>query len=473
MTLFGYFICLLYGGSILLLFNTSLRRIFLVCFTICCCLEINNLSGYILTTTSGYEFEYSEFGVGITAIVSVLFLLFNKAYININQKFFLSIIFFIVIIIIGIGLGLIFPTNAKIIDYSLSWDKFFLGIDKMQSVVIGQHSFLIFLRCLIIIIFFITAKYCISKKEDCEKIISCILFSVKIHLLFCLFEWITKNIFNSDISSVIQSFVMNKGLATYSGIYMRGNGIAIQGLTREPSHLSITLYYFLCFNIMSGKLKQNKFWVLLALFIWLNSGSFAGVMYISVLTLLYLANKTKNVSSRKALLSFFMTSIVLVLCIIGLYYIISNNEYLSSRFANVENVITAILNNNPRALKYTSESARLYGAYYTICEVLKTRPLFGLGIGTTYTHSGIACVLGQIGIFGFLAWHNMLNKYVSSNYEENNKFNYFFMLSYILPNILMGGIHMLYVTYLIPLVILCKEKEIASFRNYKETLNVQ
>lgn len=459
MTLFGYLVVLLYVGNFILslIKKIPLNKIFLTCLAISCCIEINNVSGFLFLSKNGFEFEYSEFGLAFTAIVGFLLLILTKA--KINRKVFWGVATFIISIIIGLALEILFPVDAKIIDYSLSWDRYIWGLDKMHSVVISAQSTLFLLRCLIFIIIMIAAKCCLNKDEQYEKIISFMLTTMKLHLLFCLFEWITKNIFNSDISSVIQSYIMHEGKSTYIGLYLRGGKAALQGLTREPAYLSITLYFFICINLLSGKINQNILWILLALFIWFNSGSFGSVVYICILVLLYVTYKGINqtIDVSKLFSKFIMTFIIFTVFIVCLYYIVTSSEYLSSRFANVSSVINAILNNNVTYLNISSESARLYGIYYTVHEVLLSRPLFGFGIGTAYASSGIACVLGQIGILGFVAWYNMINKFSINNVETKHKFNYLFLIAYIFPNLILNGFNMLYVSYILPLIYICSK----------------
>jgi hypothetical protein len=102
---------------------------------------------------------------------------------------------------------------------------------------------------------------------------------------------------------------------------------------------------------------------------------------------------------------------------------------------------------------YSSEAVRLISSTETFKATL-SRPIFGLGIGTAYSVSGIISILSNIGFLGLYIWYRLLT---TEYYKTKNKILIIIILT---PIIFTGDMYSLYDTsylLLIPLIAIATE----------------
>lgn len=109
-----------------------------------------------------------------------------------------------------------------------------------------------------------------------------------------------------------------------------------------------------------------------------------------------------------------------------------------------------------------------------ITETLKgffERPLFGLGLGTAYCNSGIVSLLSNIGLVGTGLWAYHYLRFGISN-RKAGRILAVFVAVLILPNIVKGGMGMLYATYNILFAALIKIDFFARLNCYENKKEV-
>ena len=473
---FGFIVVAIYLYQVFhcLFKGKSLYSLYVFSMAFSCCLEINSLGGYMFKTAGGNEIAYNEVVIGLTSAIALIMLVSNKM--RIKKKLLIRLLIFNLIIFLGIAFAVILPSDAKILDATTgNWDAFLAGESEKTSIVIGNQTYLMLVRCAIISLLLLVSK-AFLKRKDYQKIVSSILVTIKIHLIFVLFEYVTQTFFSLSIASQFRTAFFGLAKATYTGIIFRGSHAELQGFTKEPSHLSDVLFLFVAFIILTKSVNKNIIWLVLTVFLWLISGAFSAIMYIAALGLMYYIcyreeritikeNEGRKIKIRSSII------IICILIIggIGFTVLIFNNEYLVSRMEKAIAVITTIYNTaSIGKLGSSSETARIYGAFDTIRTVLTNRPLFGFGLGTAYAHSGIACALGQIGILGVLSWMQLLKQYINFDGIRNKKnIEWIYITVFILPNILKGDLTMIYSTRIIPMLFL-----ISTYAKYKINTSV-
>ena len=83
------------------------------------------------------------------------------------------------------------------------------------------------------------------------------------------------------------------------------------------------------------------------------------------------------------------------------------------------------------------------------------RPLLGIGLGTAYCNSGIVSLLSNIGVAGTLAWIYYCLRFGDGD-RKPLKLCIVFLAMFILPNILKGGMGMLYATHNLLFILLIR-----------------
>lgn len=238
---------------------------------------------------------------------------------------------------------------------------------------------------------------------------------VKISVICAGFEFVIKNVFGStffqDLLRVF--FGYNKSVST--GVNLRGLFASLQGLNRESSHfayaMGIAVIVFFAEYKLSGK-KENKWWGVLATIFVLLSRAFSMLLVLVLLIGLYflykmyIDNLSKDAVRRLARV-FFSLFVIVVLVVVGIVVILKSDSYIVKRIERVYEIIRSLLNGSftGTATQATTDSSltRLYSVLHTLGNFL-CRPLFGIGIATTYCHGATALTLAEIGMLGMISY---------------------------------------------------------------------
>lgn len=418
-------------------------------FILICFWEMNSISGYFCKL-GNLEIEYSEFLIGILIVLSLYTL--NSVTIN-RRSMFLYFLFFISCLL-GILHSLLFPYQDKIIDYSVGWDSYIFGLTSKVDATISLQSVLMLIRILIylIILIYINKKY---NEKWLEKTVHSILSLSKIQIWFLIAEFISKYFMRSNSLIELKNFILGYGDSTINYMIVRGNKVALYGLTREPSHLAAFLFYFIAFHIIIGKVKKDLVWNILALLFLFSSMSMSSVVFFVLLLFLYLIKMVvigKNISKVIYTL-IFISATVFIFAI--------RDSYYRLRIANALEELMNILNNNIIIKQnVTSERVRLASIFDTL-KIVLDRPMFGIGIGTATCYGGLASVLSNIGIAGTVLWFVSFamgfNPVKLSDGRQLKLYLLLVLTVFIFPNFLNGRVNMLYTMYFIPLIIACRK----------------
>lgn len=403
-------------------------------------LDLNRVQGYFLMInkkTISYENAYVFFITGY-----YLFLLIKEkkkftAKISKNKMIWGCILF--VGAILGIVFEVVFPFQTPIINASSvqSWDGFSFSLTKEPLILNYFRVMLIFVRVVFyILIVFIFQMY--VDAADYVKILKKVTLFQSVHVVYGLFEFVTKNIFNSGISSLINKLIFGLGKYTFAFDNIKNGLYSIQGFTTEPSHYSQVLFFsillFFLTNYIVNKPNHRDWRIYLSLLLMLLSGSFASMMYIAILVLLQLllVGKPSEIS-KKRVLSIIFAGLFIFIC----SWIVSRtniSNYFINRIRNVYNNMYLIISGDwQNKMVLSSETVRIMSMVETMKDVLK-RPLFGLGCGVEWAHSGVISLLSYIGIVGAVSWFNMANPSLRWNKNDLT----IIVLLIIVPNIFDG-----------------------------------
>lgn len=429
--------------------KNSLWEKYINFFTLTVVYEMNKLSGYFIKL-GGREIECSDILLMICTILAVYFI-YKKGKV---KKMQIYLAFFLLLsVFIGIIHTMLVQPVSQIRDYSGNWDSYVYGTSNLSYAVISWQSVLMTIRLILFIIISFTIIY-ISNEESYKITNKCIKLT-KFHILYAFIEVLTKYTLKVNWMTQLKNFILGVGHSTYISFIVRGSGISINGLTREPSHLSEALFLFIVLCILSEEIRSNKFWIMLAIFVMLFSMSFSTVMYGFILIILYIyVNQIKIKWNLKMMLGSFIIFTALSIAI----YVCLNNDYYSNRISGFLDDANIIFS-GVESFKYTqitSSKVRLLGIRKTFDAFLE-RPLFGFGIGTAYCNSGIVSLLSNIGIISTLIW--ILFCLNIANRKRNDRKTFIkFLIVTILPNIVKGGIGMLYGSYCLMLVMLIRRE---------------
>lgn len=244
-------------------------------------------------------------------------------------------------------------------------------------------------------------------------------------IIVCL-EIILKYILSSNLYASFIVGIFGEGTSTYLTIVSRGSFRMLQGLTREASHFAygMMLLSMLLFTTEKIDAKKNTGWIIISIVALVLSGAFSMVLCIAFLAAYYLVAVTyynkdgKKVSGKRVAFFVLCSSIIItVLGIVGMA-LAQSNEYIASRLLEAFDVISGLGKNDvgyySTLSHVTSSQSRLYSTYFTIKEWLK-RPLFGLGIGTTFCYSNTVLTLAETGFVTVVSMWFYLMKYMEKH----------------------------------------------------------
>lgn len=399
-------------------------------FAITCALSINNLAGYFIRIAS-IEIGCVDIFLAICTLYALIISLNRK----IKLKFSVSLVL-LGIVFIGFVSGILLPANVMIRDYSSSnWDIVVLGGATLSLPQIGMQSFVMLIK---LICFLITASFFkeIHSQSDLNNVKSIVNLSVRIHIVFVLFELISKSLLSyCGITDFIRESFLG-GTNIFTGISYRGGLVALYGLTNEASHLAEVIFKYLCIVLICREFKHNIVFNLISVFILLLSMSFSAVMYAVCLILIYILRSQRPLNNIFAL-GAILIAVLIAFNALGLDYYFSR---INGFVVDIQTIIT-----NPDSIRFnevTSSKVRLYGILKTFTAYL-SRPLFGLGLGTAYCNSGLISLLSNIGLLGTIAWIVYMKSFLPSE-RVGTRAILLFIIVLLLPNILNGDMGMLY-----------------------------
>lgn len=393
---------------VLTLLTSSFKRRLLIFIIIGIVLDIVNLQGYFVKF-GNKELSYRDF----YTLFYLIYIIINSFFIKFeNRRIALSFLF-IVAGVWAIPQHFLFEFPYRLInsDSEGGWDLYVAGVTTKQYLQVNWFRFsLIYMRlisfcltCIYIDKFFSKNDFlCVLKKV-------CFILSI-IVVLYALIEFVSKNYFVVGIVNSFNDLLLGESANTYSFGDIRNGLYSLQGFSREPSHLSYALFLTLiCYYL---KLKLVRFSVssviimILTCFLMIVSGAFSSLYYLSCSFLFFFIFSNCIIQRRKFIAKFFyLLLLIILLCpVCYLFLILDGNSYYSERLLSLLNNFDLIINDSWQG-RVLAESQLI--RLVSIVDVIKVSlhyPLFGIGCGFQWAHSGIATLFSCIGIVGIYLW---------------------------------------------------------------------
>ncbi|WP_214796795.1 hypothetical protein [Exiguobacterium sp. s5] len=363
-----------------MLFNTSSfkqRYMYLLVITICIETFIN--LGFFFKI-SNFELQYSEFMLAILGMLSMTYLLKNK----VNKSIITIGLLFIGSLIISGLILIVLPYSKPIITFGMPWTGYFTGEMAMAQFTI--QSIKMSLRIILYVLITIVSVSILSKsdvKELTKRFISFGYFVVGYGYL----EFVVKNFLQSDFLSSFNNWFFGLGDWTVEVLIERSDTFALQGFTKEPAHFAAALFSLTLVIVFSGKSRKTLISLLFIGLIMFLSRSFSAVLYLATLSSIYAI-----FNNRKTIFVSLTTLFVFTVTLSSVF------EYYLIRLGNVVDLL--VLN---RIDQTYSEHIRIISVIENF-KIFLDRPLFGIGIGTSYAHGFIPTLLASLGLFGFILW---------------------------------------------------------------------
>lgn len=377
-------------------------------------IAINNIEVANFFSIGGVAVLYVDFmAIAVLCILGIR----NFSGMKINRKYFMFYVSIIICIVIGIIYCNISPSEIGVMPYSGSWDTYIreyvgnIGLKGLEKPHITNQSFLqLFKTC----IYLAVIRLSFSGINDWKTFVKDIAYkNALIFVPIYLVEFVVVKLMNSFAFYQVRS-VFFGGAATsrYIG--------KLSGLTFEPSHFSYVLFISILLNIfviasckdLLSKQQESilKIATCTEVVLCLFCGAFSSVIFLILLALFFLYYKASKKVRKK-------TSIVLVLLLACVIIAIYNLDFLIIKLRNMEGDIFKRMANTLYIIKvqisgdnislYTSEGTRFTAIFNSIKSWLN-RPIFGVGIGTSYTYSGVVSILESVGLLGFILWYNIM-----------------------------------------------------------------
>ena len=364
--------------------------------------------GYFMKI-GGSELEYNDVLLGILFVVSIVIFLKNPELPRKTGRLSIIIMF---AILVGIIFCIIWPADVKVIDYNHSWDLYMRGAtSEMQPVAYSTQSIMMFFR-VIIFLFILNVAYKYYEKEHWISILEDLTIPMRILIAYGIVEMILKFGLSINLNAGL-NWIFGRGISTGGGI------TRLQGISREPSYYALALFNFLVLSLAKLYIRDNKtlrmkntLWMVVALILGFASSSFSFLIcFIGFLLIwMYLRNFNKTSFPKTVSIALFVFIIVTVVLFSNEFInlAINSNITILNRVAESINVIKKTFTNTlVLGGDASSEAARLGGGILSLKAGL-SRPLFGLGIGTTYCVTGLICIFANIGIVGLYLWIRLL-----------------------------------------------------------------
>lgn len=370
----------------------NIKKQYLIFVSLLICFDMFINIGYFFKLGS-YEIQYTEMFLLVTLLYSMYFILYK----GINKK----------CLIIGSILVASVLVTESMLGINPIKHQFMRNYDLVQAEL-SLYSIMISLRVVMIVVNVVNWKK-IFDDEDFSWMASFIHKFGRVIIIVCIFEFFTKNILSSSIYINLINSIFGVGESTVTFIFQRAGFYTLQGLTREPSLMTRGFFYYIVILLFSKKLIDIKWDILAISVLFIMSGSFAAVLYLTaVFTILLLRLDVK----RKVVivLPAIMFLVFFVRSELGYYYTMRIMRSLSF-FSGA----------STESMRTTSEAFRFTSIIDTF-KLLGHRPFFGVGLGIPYSYGYISSALASIGIIGFFMWYYYTFHSISSQSIKTMKY---------------------------------------------------
>ena len=376
-------------------------------------IEINRINSTAVMLGS-QEIGIEDLPLALLGFISIATVV-NKR--RIDRSVFVGTVVFLTVIIFGLTLSVLLPRDIKVINGS--WDQFYLGNLEKTTLHTGLESIKILMRVLVfIVILWAASSY--GDALDYKMMLKSHALICRGHCLFGLFELFSKYVFGSDISIRIAHLLLpDYSTSVVRTVFQRGSLYALQGLTREPSHFAMAMFFstviaFLHARSFEKGRKASYGWSIVSLLLMLLSGAFTSVVLLIAVCILLLVHRhlvQKALINPKVLVACLCATPVLLLSVLVFREKLVNTFYwekLQHVLSNLPNMIDG---------QYSSFAFMQGGGVSRVISMIETArvflqaPLFGVGLGNVSSSSGVMSALGSVGLLGFFSWIVVLTSF--------------------------------------------------------------
>jgi hypothetical protein len=420
---------------------SAVFKIFFMVEMIFACGRLN--FGYFIKI-GGREIEYNDVLLGILFFLSIYVIAVKR---KINKRLFFVSSLLVLSAAIGIIGCVVFPANVSVVDFSHSWDLYFRGdSSQLMPAHYSIQAVLMFIR---VVIFAVIMNAAVGEFDynTWMDIAGNVLKFLRAILVYGVIEAIAKFVLKIDTNEYLIWF-FGRGISTGGGV------TRLQGLCREPSYYALALFNFMVLSLFMRKAKGEKRlydnWMIVATIIGCISTSFSFVLCLGSVLLLWMVLKMNAYEKKMTIKHIIIVAILIVIMLTvvnsdGFIQMMSSSSFTVFRrvATSITQIRSGISGSYLENRTYSSEASRLIGSIISLRAGL-SRPLFGLGIGTTYCFSGLVSIIANIGLIGLFLWLYMLFRaYVG-------KINWKLGCCVLLPVLLLSDLYTLYDTgYLI------------------------
>lgn len=393
----------------------SSERFFLACLTVLISLSVNAFTATAFQI-GGQEINCDDIVLAV-CFMSALSLLVKGLLISKKQIIFVAILFGV--IVLGFLSSVAFSGSIQIILPDQSWDDFYYGYAIPGYLALSPRCMLVFVRVAIFCVLLLVAQAVLNESKILEIAKAVLLFST-LHVLFSLFELVDKTVIQSNIFVTISQTLFNP---VFSHSVIRGDFVALWGITREPSHFAYAMFFtaLICvlLSVTRGLNHRELFTGVVAAILMLVSGAFSGVV-LAVGLLLFFAIAMARRSRLRRLgnaidARFVLAAMGVILLLIAVIPFAAGGEsYYASKFSNVINNISDLVARRYSSIQGSPDAMpRMISIVETTYLFLRF-PLFGSGLGTVNPFSALVGIIATVGLFGLAAWLAIVADYTKS-----------------------------------------------------------
>ena len=363
--------------------------------------------GYIVKIGS-FALEYNMMSSIILFIPSIYILITN----DVNKKVKNWFIIFLVCILLGALKSIISRQEIMGITHLENWDTYFAEHKPIHLISFNMPQFLIMLLRFTITFINMSAFGLLFNQHYLKILTKIIRTYMTISLIIYVIEMILYN-FTGSISfreTLVNLLGPNGFVYVYPRVFLNKIYTPLL-LLSEPAAVAFAFFISGCNEIFLFNYKKEKSSILLLFILMiflLMTSAMTSILYLIVLAISFLSTLFKNKSHL--ILSLIFIFLVMIGPIIAMY-----NEELTIFLDNVKLYKYGI-----PYLSTNSKVVRTYSIYIEIIHFIKN-PVLGIGLGTSFSHSGFFTMLSNIGIFGTIASFKLISNYYSNfNFKKSS-----------------------------------------------------
>lgn len=344
---------------------------------------------------------------------------------QVNRRLVEVVFLLVFVIFVGVFRLTMDPPTAQVVSYSGNWDSYFRGNNSMmEAVSFSKQSVLQFIRAILFFFILMILKENLED-DDWRDILRKLVVSTRWMLPVYIIEAVLM-LAHTNLFYVLRNRLFGGGFAIYDG--------RLSGLSTEPSYYAISLFFIIALNLLYEKEDDDKgkglrivtcaVYTILGLL----SGALSFLWTGTLIVLLYLV-KNKGLTKKKLFGFLLLMPLLLFISTKSSYISLLSVEGMgfSNRIENLFNSMINVIQSG--VMKYSSEGTRM-GSIIILLKAWAERPLFGLGIGTTFCFSGLFSILSTVGVIGLVLWY-ILIFHIYPNNKADIVFNMIFLLVFL------------------------------------------